>query len=337
MDHLNIFSSIGKGKLLQKAIVTGGAGFIGSHLVDALIEDDVKVLVFDNLTTGKLENLNQDAIFTRGDVVDRSLFESTCGKFKPDTIFHLAAQADPKRAYRDPAFDSMINIRGTINVALTAAQIGIDKFIFTSTGGAMYGSPDPGELPVSEDRAPSPASPYGLSKYCAELYIAMLHRDHGLNYTILRPANIFGPRQDPASEVGVVLIFLEQMLANISPILRGYGKATRDYVYVKDLVSALMGAANFGGARPYHIGTGKEINVETIFNALQERLGSSFKPERAPLIAGEVQRMSLKASRAYQDFGWEPAYKMGQGLDETVSWAVNKVSSNSSLRGFPAP
>jgi len=324
LAHLNIFGSLGK--VLQKVIVTGGAGFIGSHLVDALIGDDVDVLVFDNLTTGKLENLSPDAIFTRGDVVDQSFFESTCKNFKPDTIFHLAAQADPKRAYLDPALDALVNIRGTINVAVTAAQIGVDKLIFTSTGGAMYGSPNPTELPISEDRAPSPASPYGLSKYCAELYLAMLHRDHGLSYTILRPANVFGPRQDPASEVGVVLIFLEQMLANISPTLRGYGKATRDYVYVKDLVSALLGAATLGKARPYHIGTGKETDVETIFTAIQERLGSSFKPEQAPLVAGEVERMSLKASRAYQDFGWEPAYTMGQGLDETVSWAMNKVS-----------
>ena len=142
----------------------------------------------------------------------------------------------------------------------------------------MYGSPDADDLPVSEDRAPAPVSPYGLSKYCAELYLELLRRDHGLNYTILRPANIYGPRQDPASEVGVVLIFLEQMLAGTTPQLRGFGKATRDYVYVKDLVSAILGAAKLGGPHPYHIGTAEEVNVQTIFDSLQQRLGSSFEP-----------------------------------------------------------
>lgn len=307
---------------MAKAMVTGGAGFIGSHLVDALINDGADVLVFDNLTTGKRENLNPAAEFVEGDVVDDSAVDNQFHEFMPDTVFHLAAQADPKRAYREPAFDATVNVRGTINVALASARAGVNKFVFTSTGGAMYGSPNVSDLPVSEDRAPAPASPYGLSKYCAELYLDILHRDHGLNYTILRPANVFGPRQDPASEVGVVLIFLEQMLAGTTPQLRGFGKATRDYVYVKDLVSALLGAARLGGPHPYHVGTAEEVDVETIFESLQERLGSSFKPERVPLISGEVERMALEANRARLDLDWQPRYTMARGLDETVAWAL---------------
>ena len=306
--------------------MTGGAGFIGSHLVDAQIDDGVEVLVFDNLATGKRENLNPAAEFVEGDVVDQMAIESLLREFMPHTVFHLAAQADPKRAYREPAFDATVNVRGTITVALAAVRAGIDKFVFTSTGGAMYGSPDADDLPVSEDRAPAPVSPYGLSKYCAELYLELLRRDHGLNYTILRPANIYGPRQDPASEVGVVLIFLEQMLAGTTPQLRGFGKATRDYVYVKDLVSAILGAAKLGGPRPYHVGTAEEVNVQTIFDSLQQRLGSSFEPERVPLIPGEVQRMALDASRARHDLHWLPRYSMAQGLDETVGWALARNS-----------
>ena len=311
---------------MTRAIVTGGAGFIGSHLVDALIADDIDVLVFDNLITGKRENLNRAAEFVEGDVVDRSAVDSLIQEFSPHSVFHLAAQADPKRAYREPAFDAAVNIQGTINMAQAAALVGVDKFVFTSTGGAMYGSPDADELPVSEDRLPAPASPYGLSKYCAELYLEMLRRDHGLKYTILRPANVYGPRQDPASEVGVVLIFLEQMLSGITPQLRGFGKATRDYVYVKDLVSAILSAAESGGPRPYHVGTAEEVDVETIFDSLQQRLKSSFNPERVPLIPGEVQRMALDADRARHDLNWVPRYSMDQGLDETVSWALARNS-----------
>jgi len=311
---------------LTRAIVTGGAGFIGSHLVDALINDGVDVLVYDNLTTGKRENLNRAAEFVEGDVVDQSVVDGQFHEFMADTVFHLAAQADPKRAYREPAFDAAVNVRGTINVALAAAHAGVKKFVFTSTGGAMYGSPEAGDLPVSEDRPPAPASPYGLSKYCAELYLDMLRRDHGLNFTILRPANVYGPRQDPASEVGVVLIFLEQMLAGKTPQLRGFGKATRDYVYVKDLVSAILAAAKLGGPRPYHVGTAEEVDVETIFYSLQEHLGSSFEPERVPLISGEVERMALDANRARIDLDWSPRYSMDQGLDETVGWARARES-----------
>lgn len=303
---------------MTRSLVTGGAGFVGSHLVDALVDRGDEVAALDNLVTGKREKLHPDARLLEADVRDVGKVSGEFKGFRPDFVFHLAAQADPKRAFTDPGFDAEVNVRGTINVALAALECGARKLVFTSTGGAMYGSPDPSILPVDESFPVAPASPYGMSKYCAELYLGMLGRQRGLEYSILRPANIYGPRQEPESEVGVVLIFLEQMLAGITPTMRGFGKATRDYVFVGDVVQALVLASARGRANPYHVGTGVEVDVETIFAGLQKRLGASFVPERVPLAPGEVERMALDASLAAAELGWRPKYSLDEGLDETV-------------------
>ncbi|MCY3801166.1 MAG: NAD-dependent epimerase/dehydratase family protein [Chloroflexi bacterium] len=303
---------------MTRSLVTGGAGFLGSHLVDALVDRGDEVAALDNLVTGKREKLHPDARLIEADVLDVDRVRGETEDFRPDFVFHLAAQADPKRAFTDPGFDAEVNVKGTINVALAALECGARKLVFTSTGGAMYGSPDPSILPVDESFAVAPASPYGMSKYCAELYLGMLGMQRGLEYSILRPANVYGPRQEPESEVGVVLIFLEQMLAGVTPTMRGFGKATRDYVFVGDVVQALVLASERGRAKPYHVGSGVEVDVETIFEGLQRRLDTSFVPERVPLAPGEVERMALDASLAAKELGWRPKYSLNEGLDKTV-------------------
>lgn len=304
---------------MARCIVTGGAGFLGSHLVDALVERGDEVLVLDTLVTGKREKVHREARLREIDVRDRGAVAGEFAEFKPELAFHMAAQADVKRAYKEPEFDAWVNVVGTVNVARACLDNGTGKMIFTSTGGAMYGSPGASALPVDESFPVAPASPYGLSKYCAELYLGMLGRERGLNHTILRPANVYGPRQEPESEVGVVLIFLRQMSAGQAPTLRGFGKATRDYVYVQDAVSAHLLAAERGKPKPYHVGTGEEVDVETIFNGLQRRLGTSFEPNRVPLIPGEVERMALDASLARNELGWKPAFSLDGGLDATIA------------------
>ena len=304
---------------MSRAVVTGGAGFIGSHLVDTLIARGDRVLVLDNLSTGKEAKLHPSAELRRLDVCDAAAVESAMVEFRPDLVFHLAAQADPKRAYRYPAFDARVNVEGTINVALATLACGASKLVFTSTGGAMYGSPDPSLLPVDESFAVAPASPYGVSKYCAEMFLRMFGEARDLRYAVVRPANVYGPRQEPESEVGVVLIFLRQMLAGETPTMRGFGKATRDYVYVRDAVSAILLAAERGGPKPYHVGAGEEVSVERIFEGLQRRLGTSFEPKRVALIPGEVERMALDSGLARRELGWSPECSLDEGLDRTIA------------------
>ena len=311
---------------MVRSLVTGGAGLVGSHLVDALVERGDEVVALDNLATGKREKIHPGGRLIEVNVCDADRVSGEIEKFRPDFIFHLAAQADPKRAFNDPGFDATVNVVGTINVALAAAKCGVQKLVFTSTGGAMYGSPEVSSLPVDESFPVAPASPYGMSKYCAELYLEMIRRQHGLEYSILRPANIFGPRQEPESEVGVVLIFLEQMLAGEAPKMRGFGRPTRDYVFVKDAVRAHLLASRRGGAKPYHIGTSVEVDVETIFNGLQKRLGTSFVPNRVALSPGEVERMALDNSLAASELGWRPEHSLDEGLDKTVDHVLSRRS-----------
>lgn len=305
---------------MRKFIVTGGAGFIGSHLTDALLQNEAEVLVLDNLSTGHQENINPKAALEHLDIRDENIGK-VFKAFAPDCVYHLAAQADPKRAVRQPALDADMNILGTINITLATIGAQCQKLIFTSTGGAMYGSPSAGSLPVTENHLPAPTSPYGLSKLCSELYIKQIASAAGLNFSILRPANVYGPRQDPASEVGVVLILLEALLAGETPELRGFGSPTRDYVYVTDLVSALLSVAKSQETGPFHIGSGTETSVETIFSKITHRLNCSLEANRVPLLPGEVQNMALDSSKAKDVLGWLPKMSLDEGLDLTVAWA----------------
>lgn len=312
---------------MNRSLVTGGAGFLGRHLVSALTARGDRVLVVDTAASpadGAVDHV-------RADVRDRAAMFETSANFRPQTVFHLAAQADPRRAYADPAFDLDVNAAGTLTTAQAALSAGAERFVFVSTGGAMYGDPAPAKLPVGEDYPPAPVSPYGLSKYCAELYLGLLGRTRGLSYSIVRPGNIYGPGQDASSEVGVVTIFLDRMLAGRIPQLRGRGLPTRDYVYVNDVVAAILLAAERGLPRPYNIGSGRQTSVRQIFDELSSRLDLDIEPELVELSPGEVGYMALDCSAAAQDLGWSSRVPLSEGLDRTIAWA--RRQSASGVRG----
>lgn len=308
---------------MNRSLVTGGAGFLGRHLVSALSARGDQVLVVD--TASYPPGVAVDHV--RADVRDRDAMFEISSNFRPQAVFHLAAQADPRRAYADPALDLDVNAAGTLTTALAALSAGTERFVFVSTGGAMYGDPAADRLPVGEDYPPAPVSPYGLSKYCAELYLGLLGRTRGLSYSIVRPGNIYGPGQDASSEVGVVTIFLDRMLAGRVPQLRGRGLPTRDYVYVHDVVAAIMLAAERGAPRPYNVGSGRQTSVRQIFDELSSRLDLDVEPELVELSPGEVGYMALDCRAAAQDLGWSPRIPLGEGLDRTIAWARRQTAS----------
>ena len=312
-----------------RSLVTGGAGFLGRHLVSALIARGDRVLVVD--TAAAVDGAAEHA---RADVRDRDAMGQIATRFRPQAVFHLAAQADPRRAHSDPGFDLDVNTGGTLNTALAALEAGAERFVFVSTGGAMYGDPPPERLPVGEDYPPAPVSPYGLSKYCAERYLDLLGRQHGLSYSIVRPGNIYGPGQDASSEVGVVTIFLRKLLAGQVPQLRGRGLPTRDYVYVDDVVAAILLAAARGAPRPYNIGSGEQISVGEIFDAINRRLGSRTEPEMVDLSPGEVGYMALDCRAAAAELGWVPAVSFAEGLDRTLEWSRRRHAGEVSAQGI---
>ncbi|MDE2701846.1 MAG: NAD-dependent epimerase/dehydratase family protein [Chloroflexi bacterium] len=312
---------------MKRSLVTGGAGFLGRHLVSGLAALGDRVLVVDT-APGPVDGAVDHV---RADVRDRAAMFEIAGDFRPQIVYHLAAQADPRRAHADPAFDLDVNAAGTLTTALAALSAGAERFVFVSTGGAMYGDPAAAQLPVGEDYPPAPVSPYGLSKYCAELYLDLLGRTRGLSYSIVRPGNIYGPGQDASSEVGVVTIFLDRMLTGKIPQLRGRGLPTRDYVYVDDVVAAILLAAERGAPRPYNIGSGRQTSVRQIFDEISNRLGLDVEPELAELSPGEVGHMALDCSAAARDLGWAPRIPLGEGLDRTIAWA--RRQSASGVRG----
>lgn len=308
---------------MSRSLVTGGAGFLGRHLVAALADRGDQVLVADT-APGPAEGAVEHV---RADVRDKAAMFEISANFRPQTVYHLAAQADPRRAHADPALDLDVNAAGTLTTALAALAAGAERFVFVSTGGAMYGDPAADRLPVDEDYPPAPVSPYGLSKYCAELYLGLLGRTRRLSYSIVRPGNIYGPGQDTSSEVGVVTIFLDRLLSGQVPQLRGRGLPTRDYIFVDDVVSAILLAAERGAPRPYNIGSGRQTSVRQIFDELSSRLQSAVEPELVELSPGEVGFMALDCGAAVKDLGWSPRVPLGEGLDRTIAWARRKSAS----------
>jgi UDP-glucose 4-epimerase len=304
----------------MKAIVTGGAGFIGSNLVDSLLARGDEVTVFDDCSTGKRDNLAdaKDAQLVDLDIRDADAVSGAVERAAPDVIFHLAAQIDVRKSVADPAHDSRINVEGTVNMLRAAREHDVRRFVNTSTGGAIYGTAD--TIPTPETHWPAPEAPYGLSKFCAEQYCELYTRLHGLNTVSLRYGNVYGPRQDPHGEAGVVAIFCGKLLEGGTPVIFGDGRQTRDYVYVDDVVAAnLLAAENTSVGGPVNIGTGVPKSVLDIVDVLGRHSLNGFSPEHEPERPGEVQHSTLDVSRARKELGWEAEVDLESGLERTLA------------------
>lgn len=305
----------------MRVLVTGGAGFIGSHIVDRLILEGHTVSVLDNLTTGKSENLNTQAEFYKLDI-ENPRIGRIFKKEKPEIICHLAAQMDVRRSVADPAFDAKTNIIGMINILENAVRYGARKVIFSSTGGAIYG--EGGPYPTSEEHTAQPVSPYGISKLTGEHYLYYYHIMYGLKYVSLRYANVYGPRQDPFGEAGVVAIFTKKMLRNDQPLINGNGMQTRDYVYVEDVVNAVMRAIENDVCDIFNVGTGLETTVNELFRILVELTGSNVREMHGPAKKGEQMRSCLSFDKTRKTLDWEPSVPLRTGLANTVAFFRNR-------------
>jgi UDP-glucose 4-epimerase len=301
----------------MKILVTGGAGFIASHITDAFINEGHEVFILDNLSTGFERNINPKAVFLKADICDKNIsdfFE----REKFDVVDHHAAQMDVRRSVADPAFDANTNILGTINLLQNCIKYGIKKFIFASTGGAVYGEQE--YFPADEKHPLAPLSPYGISKLAVEKYLYFYKVQYNLNYTILRYANIFGPRQNPFGEAGVVAIFASKLLNGEQPVINGTGLQTRDYVFVEDVVKANLLALTDAQTDIYNVGTAKETTVNDIFNSLNKIIGNGQQEKHGPAAPGEQIRSVITSEKIFNRFNWKPSTKLEDGLGKTVEY-----------------
>jgi UDP-glucose 4-epimerase len=276
----------------------------------------------DNLSTGFKENVNPEAKFYLADVTDRKKVREILESEKPDYVNHHAAQMDVRKSVDDPMFDARTNILGSMNLIMESLQSGIAKFIYISTGGAVYGEPD--SLPVDETYPVNPLSPYGVSKHTVEHYLYLCAHNAGFRYTVLRYANVYGPRQNPHGEAGVVAIFTEKMLRGETPTIFGAGTQTRDYVYVEDVVEANVLSMEKGDGGIYNLGTGQETSVVELFESLRGIVGFDGEPSFAPARTGEIERISLDAGKAARELGWKPGHTLEQGFQKTVTYYREK-------------
>ncbi len=313
---------------MRKVLVTGGAGFIGSHVVDGYLRRGWEVVVVDNLSTGKKDNLNRKATFYKMDItdpdIDRLFLEE-----KFDLVNHHAAQIDVRISVRDPLLDAQINVLGTLNLLTNCQKHKVDSFIFISSGGVVYGEPD--SLPPKEEFTKNPLSPYGVSKHTIEHYLYYYQQTFGLRYLALRYANVYGPRQDPHGEAGVITIFTGKMLQGKMPFIYGDGEQLRDYIYVEDVV-----AVNMAGTErvqelnkrqisspddlAYNVGTQKTSSVNLIYQILGQITGFEKPARYAPEREGEIRRIYLNIEKAKKEFGWKPELDLREGLVKTVDW-----------------
>jgi UDP-glucose 4-epimerase len=304
-----------------RSLVTGGAGFIGSNLVDALIARGDDVAVVDDMSTGREENLaaaiDRGAALHRVDLRDVKGLRDVFAAARPEQVFHAAAQIDVRHSVADPAADASVNVGGTINVLALALETGVSRFVYSSTGGALYGETD--VIPSPEDSPIKPLAPYGMSKFAGEGYVDLFGRLHGLSTVTLRYANVYGPRQDPLGEGGVVAIFAGRLKDGERPTVFGDGRQTRDFVHVDDVVAANLAAAQSDVGGPFNVGTGVETSVLDLVEMLRPLAGEgSFEPEFAPPRTGELERSCLDVSRARAKLGWEPKVEVGPGVRQTV-------------------
>jgi UDP-glucose 4-epimerase len=293
-------------------LVTGGAGFIGSHVVDALLADGYAVTVIDDLSAGDATRVADAAELLELDIVDVPSLQAAVAKVEPSAIFHLAAQASVVVSVENPGRDCDVNVRGTLNVLEAAGGCGA-PVVFTSTGGALYGDAAP--MPTPESRIPEPLSPYGASKWAAEAYVKTWSLSSGIPHAVCRLGNVYGPRQSPHGEAGVVAIFSERLYSGRAPKLYGHGTPTRDYVYVTDVVSALLAASGRSGT--YNIATGVETDVKTIWEQLSAVAGKQLEPELADLRPGELTHSRLDTSLAARELGWRAQVPIADGLRMT--------------------
>jgi UDP-glucose 4-epimerase len=301
----------------QNVLVTGGAGFIGSHLVDRLVAARKSVTVVDNLSSGRESNLNGFARFEKADIRSPEM-RDILARVRPELIFHTAAQISVAVSAREPVLDADVNVMGSLNLMEAASQSGTRKVVYVSTGGAMYG--DPERLPADESLPARPLSPYGASKLAFENYLPVFKALHGIHYAIVRPANVYGPRQDPHGEAGVVAIFTRAMLEGRPCKIFGTGDDERDYLYVEDLADLLVRAAEGEGTGPYNGGTGAGTSVNTLFMKLARLCNYTQPPVKAPPRPGDLARISLDSSKARRDLGWRPEVTLDEGFSRTVEW-----------------
>lgn len=305
----------------MKILVTGGAGFIGSHSCDALIKSGHDVTVMDNLSSGKSENIPREAFFIKEDITKFD-FGSFFAENKYDRIIHFAAQIDVRKSVADPLFDLKVNVQGLLNILDSAARNGVGKIVFVSSAGVMYGDT---ASPADEKTFPVPVSPYGVSKLAGEHYLRSYLHNFGLNYTILRFTNVYGPRQDPHGEAGVVAIFADQLKSKKQSILYGHGKLERDYVFVGDVVRAVVKAVDSGSSGEiYNISTGVATSVLELFNEMKKHFSDVPEPLLKETRPGELRRSVASYAKAQTELGWKPETDLGEGLKKTIEYFQSK-------------
>lgn len=301
----------------MKILVTGGAGFIASHVADAYIEAGHAVTIVDDLSSGRKENIHPKATFHRMDIrsaeIDRVFAD---GGF--DVVSHHAAQMDVRRSVADPAFDASVNVLGGLNIFEAARKHGVRKIIFASTGGAIYGEQD--YFPADENHPTRPLSPYGITKLTTEKYLFYYKQVYGIDSVVLRYANIYGPRQNPHGEAGVVAIFASRLLSGEQPLINGPGTQTRDYTYVADVARANVFALSYSGSDVFNVGTGVEHDVNFLFEHLRRAIRPSCAEEHGPAKAGEQLRSVITSEKLYRTFGWRPMVFLEEGLVLTADW-----------------
>lgn len=301
---------------MLRILVTGGAGFIGSHVAEAFLDAGHRVAVLDNLSSGNQENLPQKARFFETDITDKDAVGKVFSEFKPQVVDHHAAQISVNRSVREPSFDAEQNILGTINLLQASASQGAERFIFASTGGALYG--DAQVIPSPEDTPVMPLAPYGIAKASAEHYIRFFSAQHGMKAVVLRYANVYGPRQDPLGEAGVIAIFSLRVLEGKEFLIYGTGEQTRDFIYVEDVARANLAALD-GEPGTYNIGTGEQTSINRLAQEFA-KVNPGLKITRRDSRAGEVSRSALDASKARAGLGWSPRVLLDEGIGKTFRW-----------------
>ena len=307
----------------MRTLVTGGAGFIGSHLIDALVERDYKVIILDNLSSGKKENLNKKAKFYKIDILSPQIFQ-IFKREKPEIVFHFAAQINVKKSIKNPIEDAKTNILGSLNILENCKKFKVKKIIFASSVG-VYGEPK--FLPIKENDLLNPISPYSIAKMTIEKYL-QFYQSKNLDFVSLRFSNVYGPRQKSDGEGGVVAIFIKKLLKNKRPTIFGSGRQTRDFIFVKDAVSAVLKALNYKGKEKiFNIATGKETSINQLFKLISKILKIKIKPRYLPKREGDIQRSCLKIDLAKKFLKWKPKYDLEEGIRNTI-WENKLIKSN---------